>query len=598
MPDVLDTEVFYDETFGIWSSPTYVSTLRYPIPVYDMEIPSNIRLRDLRQPRWLTNTYPFIAFWPKSVDFNRPIFSRLDICNRAISVEKAGPLYYQLNSNIITSWSRLERALEGLAKFLLSKGHHKAELGLLPFPRDCGYMSKHREPDFVYPCAYKSRDAFVALSTVCSFAIANLMDKNDHLRDEAIWVKKCHLQGVHPQWLEDLQRSFICNFTPGFWVGAYVNGYLSTWTSHFPAFKTGNAPLLIWWGHDPHPVRDVLMKIYLPRGKRLRRPNLRIGHCQFLSLGKTPTIVKDIRHKRYGFMAEVPYKTDARVKQYKSVANESDNILSALNRIGLKEFREYLLAQAGMDLYNFVAGSGSVPVAFPPLWDVAPTFRDQIQNHSKLCYQKVDDETHLMGYARRHSRRSGISSSSPTLPPYCRCFGRMTWEFWLLYEAYLIGASFNTVRCVDKKPKMTKRMNEKSIGLGYRDKHHRFDRQEHAAYEKRKQDILKKGHGRAARMAGGILWGQAHDVVSEKAVTRGPSTSVSVDGSVLCSMKKFHVVDDALSSSEMDIICGVYFLYAHSLVYDLPTFVTELRNQDSHPVMVAETEYLGDVWVK
>jgi hypothetical protein len=264
MAGVLDTEVFYDEAFGIWSSPN-VSTLRYPVPVYDMEIPSDIRLRDLRQPRWLSNTYPFLAFWPKSVDFNGPIFSRLDICDRTISVERAGPLYYQLNSNIVTSWSRLERALEGLAKFLLSKGHHKAELGLLPFPRDCGYMSRHREPDFVYHCAYKSRDAFVALSAVCSFAIANLMDKNDHLRDEAFWVKECRLQGVHPQWLEDLQRSFICNFTPGFRVGAYVNGYLSTWASHFPTFKTGNVPLLIWWGHDPHPVRDVLMKSYIPR---------------------------------------------------------------------------------------------------------------------------------------------------------------------------------------------------------------------------------------------------------------------------------------------------------------------------------------------
>ena len=52
-------------------------------------------------------------------------------------------------------------------------------------------------------------------------------------------------------------------------------------------------------------------------------------------------------------------------------------------------------------------------------------------------------------------------------------------------------------------------------------------------------------------MAGGILWRLAQDVVSEKAVTRGPS---------ICSVKKFHLVGDALSSIEMDIICGVYFV--------------------------------------
>jgi hypothetical protein len=144
MADILDTEVFYDETFRIWSS-LNVSTLRYPVPVYNMEIWSDLHLSDLRQPRWISNIYPFIAFRPKSVDFNGSIFSRLDICDRTVSVEKAGPLYHQFNPIIIISWSRLERALEGLAKFLLSKGNHNAEPGLLLFPRDCGYMSKHKE---------------------------------------------------------------------------------------------------------------------------------------------------------------------------------------------------------------------------------------------------------------------------------------------------------------------------------------------------------------------------------------------------------------------------------------------------------------------
>jgi hypothetical protein len=97
------------------------------------------------------------------------------------------------------------------------------------------------------------------------------MDEHDHLRDEALWVKECHLQGVHPQWLEDLQRSFICNFMPGFRVGAYVNGYLSTWVKHFPAFKTGNVPLLICWDHDPHPVPDVHMKSYRTRKEEVEK---------------------------------------------------------------------------------------------------------------------------------------------------------------------------------------------------------------------------------------------------------------------------------------------------------------------------------------
>lgn len=61
-------------------------------------------------------------------------------------------------------------------------------------------------------------------------------------------------------------------------------------------------------------------------------------------------------------------------------------------------------------------------------------------------------------------------------------------------------------------------------------------------------------------MAGGIFWRLAQDVVSEKAVTCGPSTSVLVDELVLGSIKRFHLIDNTLFLSEMDIICRVYFV--------------------------------------
>jgi hypothetical protein len=235
--------------------------------------------------------------------------------------------------------------------------------------------------------------------------------------------------------------------------------------------------------------------------------------------------LKDILHKRYGFMAEVPYKTDARMKQCKSVANECNNMLSALNRIGLKEFHEDVLALAGMDLYNFVSGNGSMPVAFPPLWDVAPTFRKRIQNHSALGYQNVDNQTHLIGIRTKPFEAQWYLILVPDASTVLQVFREDDMGVLATVRSLLdFGIPFNTVRCVDRKAKMTKRMNEKSIGLGYRDKHHRFDRQEYAAYGERKQDILKKGHRRAARMAGGILWRLAQDIVGEKAVTRGPST--------------------------------------------------------------------------
>ena len=62
-------------------------------------------------------------------------------------------------------------------------------------------------------------------------------------------------------------------------------------------------------------------------------------------------------------------------------------------------------------------------------------------------------------------------------------------------------------------------------------------------------------------MAGGIFWRLAQDIVSEKAVTCEPSTSILMEGLVLGFLnKKFYLIYDKLSLSEMDIICEVYYI--------------------------------------
>ena len=59
-------------------------------------------------------------------------------------------------------------------------------------------------------------------------------------------------------------------------------------------------------------------------------------------------------------------------------------------------------------------------------------------------------------------------------------------------------------------------------------------------------------------MAGGILWRLSQDIVNVKAVTCGPASSVSMEGSVIQNMGNYYLVDDKLSESKEDIICGVY----------------------------------------
>jgi hypothetical protein len=269
--------------------------------------------------------------------------------------------------------------------------------------------------------------------------------------------------------------------------------------------------------------------------------------------------LQHVLHYRYGFCAQVPYTTDERMKNYKSAAGECKGLVPAMSRIGLKEFRGDELEQAVVDLYNFVVGNGTVPVAFSPLWDVAPVFQSRIGTHPLFRYHKLHEQAHIIGLNDSDLHRQWYLVLIPDGCTVLQVFRDNHPGVLAIVRSLLLwGIPFNTVRCVNKKPDTSRRMGEKRIGLGYRPRYHRFDRQEYAAYEEKKRDILLSGHGRAARMAGGILWRLSQDVIDVRSVTRGPALSVSTEGLVIDNMGDYFLVDDKLSANEEEIICGVY----------------------------------------
>jgi hypothetical protein len=81
--DAVDTKALY-ETFGLGSSPD-VPHLCYPVPDFDMELPSDARLSDLQKPRWLSNQYPFVAEMGRSMG---QFSSRLNVCDKTLSIQK------------------------------------------------------------------------------------------------------------------------------------------------------------------------------------------------------------------------------------------------------------------------------------------------------------------------------------------------------------------------------------------------------------------------------------------------------------------------------------------------------------------------------
>jgi hypothetical protein len=139
-----------------------------------------------------------------------------------------------------------------------------AELGYLPLPSECGYLSVHHEPRYVRGCAFKSIDAFVTLATICSFAIAANVSLSDKYLAEPDWVTACQNEGVHRQWLKDLQELFVCNFSPGMRCGAFMHRYKSYWGAAIPAFFHANVPLWIFWGNSPLTPIDRKLSAHRP----------------------------------------------------------------------------------------------------------------------------------------------------------------------------------------------------------------------------------------------------------------------------------------------------------------------------------------------
>ena len=116
-----------------------------------------------------------------------------------------------------------------------------------------------------------------------------------------------------------------------------------------------------------------------------------------------------------------------------NLGDDSKHLICILRRRITSLRRSCLRNRSGLSLaedkrYGFMA---EVPYKTDPKPKITPS----------LFTRKMMARHTSSGYAQRRLRHSGTSHSSPTLTPCCRYFGRMTWEFWPLYEACLIGAS-------------------------------------------------------------------------------------------------------------------------------------------------------------
>ena len=97
------------------------------------------------------------------------------------------------------------------------------------------------------------------------------------------------------------------------------------------------------------------------------------------------------------------------------------------------------------------------------------------------------------------------------------------------------------------------------IGLGYRLPNYQFTHQDYLAYEMERDRLLNTSMGRAALMAGGLVWRLAYNTVGEQQVLFGPTHCETTH--VLATFNGVDYVDDILTEEQLDILCGVYHVF-------------------------------------
>jgi hypothetical protein len=203
-------------------------------------------LPDIRFPQWSSNKYPFLAWIPADVKFEGPLFGRLHWMHHTLPVRAYGDRW-MLSEEVQMRWLRLEHNLQSLVSSLIRRARIAPSLTLWPMPSRYGYLQTHPTEDDARHYAMYSRDAFVPLAAACSFAIANNIDGFDYDLPLPWWMRELVDKGVHLQYLENIQKSFVGDFTIER-AGIVIDPYSWEWLGQVLRMIRTNVPVWIHWG--------------------------------------------------------------------------------------------------------------------------------------------------------------------------------------------------------------------------------------------------------------------------------------------------------------------------------------------------------------
>ncbi|KAF8869438.1 hypothetical protein BD779DRAFT_1682146 [Infundibulicybe gibba] len=245
-----------------------------PVPKTELDTDPNIRLRDLRQPRWLNDATPYLAFLHKTPHIDRgPFFRLVHTFNTVPIIFSDG--FFILEPDLRMSWMRLEYALTDMMNTLMEphrrKGFTFTWLVSHPAPQDCGYRRGHHTERAARGCAMRSIDSFMILIAMAAFSISLNLDQDSGRLPMTHHNWCCDLiekRGVHPEWIQAITDSFAFDWTPGTRVGAFMLP-MSKWAPYLTNFERAGIPIWIYWSNGNINSSDPYMQSYKPKAREV-----------------------------------------------------------------------------------------------------------------------------------------------------------------------------------------------------------------------------------------------------------------------------------------------------------------------------------------
>ena len=128
-----------------------------------------------------------------------------------------------------------------------------------PLPMEFGYLRSHVRETTARKCALMSRDVFLPLMAMCSFAISfHPSPPGRPISADPPWVDiLVNKAKIHPEWVNQVKLSFIGDLSGNFArVGVVVNAKTCKWTNNIRRLICANVPVWIFWSSINQPLQQ------------------------------------------------------------------------------------------------------------------------------------------------------------------------------------------------------------------------------------------------------------------------------------------------------------------------------------------------------